>query len=500
MCRNNLDGALPGKLELRFCGVGLAGAVVLDLIVSAVHPCALSQGGRNGLSASKDFGVINLRGGSSCILDFSFVDEVTGENTVLDSFSVSFLDFDRSGVPYGSISEVLEIGSGNDGYTNVEFSDASAYLVLNGTADDKIKIQATSVGNGEDNPVNRMELSKLQQRKAVTFTFRGKSTFKARIATPTPQAGSKLGRYFFFTLDPLVTEINDNVDNRGGSHSDFTSVADVACAPFDAWPRSSLDCGHCSASVASRSYAGTCDAFCQSFGHSCQGARRLAGPSCTGGEASLCFVAIMTPFMRCICRNGDIGGGNVGSNYVVAYTDAWCEDAHIFDNAAVDLEHHAFNTLSECEAKCNADPACQFVMWGWIPVQSYHRCVLFPSCNQRAEYCDGSPTVYRKPAPGILVDTQSSHGISLYLTGEALRSGGLRYLELSLSLVFAVLTLVFVARLRRRRWRLCTSMSSSRAPPQSRELSRGIYVAVRPHQDYEDDAVFSEYEYAVARP
>jgi len=92
---------------------------------------------------------------------------------------------------------------------------------------------------------------------------------------------------------------------------------------------------------------------------------------------------------------------SAGSSYEAFYHDSFCEDEHslLWDNHQEEAYKSAplkYEDRSSCEALCNEDAKCQFMVWGWSPLESYYRCATFESCAMRHVYQDGHPWVFKK--------------------------------------------------------------------------------------------------------
>merc|ERR1712056_175744 len=55
-----------------------------------------------------------------------------------------------------------------------------------------------------------------------------------------------------------------------------------------------------------------------------------------------------------------------------------------------------YEARSQCEAMCNGVTECQFMVWGWNPLENYYRCATFTSCATRSAYQDGDSSVFAK--------------------------------------------------------------------------------------------------------
>jgi len=89
------------------------------------------------------------------------------------------------------------------------------------------------------------------------------------------------------------------------------------------------------------------------------------------------------------------------SRYTLLPTYRWCKDSPLSDN---DGNAASIPTLSHCEAICNSDPRCYFIVFGWVTHHSgFFRCATFPTCNRPSVYLEGAPNVYEKPTSGYEV-------------------------------------------------------------------------------------------------
>merc|ERR1712151_183422 len=86
------------------------------------------------------------------------------------------------------------------------------------------------------------------------------------------------------------------------------------------------------------------------------------------------------------------------ATYVIAFEDRWCGDGALFDNCL--MGHcltNGYTTQARCEAQCNENADCNFIVWGWNP-SGYYRCAGFKTCDQHSSYIDGDGTkVFKKP-------------------------------------------------------------------------------------------------------
>jgi hypothetical protein len=92
---------------------------------------------------------------------------------------------------------------------------------------------------------------------------------------------------------------------------------------------------------------------------------------------------------------------SASSSYVEVYPDSFCHDdgAILADNRWEEGYTTAplkYESRLTCEALCDESAKCQFIVWGWNPIESYYRCATFESCATRSAYHDGDPSVFQK--------------------------------------------------------------------------------------------------------
>jgi len=78
-----------------------------------------------------------------------------------------------------------------------------------------------------------------------------------------------------------------------------------SCAGFDIWPDvdGGITCGDCTALVLTEPYGGSCQTYCESFGHVCVAAAEEVSDNCEVKEAKSCEQTIVgTSDMLCSCR------------------------------------------------------------------------------------------------------------------------------------------------------------------------------------------------------
>jgi len=76
------------------------------------------------------------------------------------------------------------------------------------------------------------------------------------------------------------------------------------CAPFSEWPNvdGGVTCGGCMALVLTSPYSGSCDSYCQSFGHVCLAAAEEVVETCDVEYSVACDTPITgTSDMLCTC-------------------------------------------------------------------------------------------------------------------------------------------------------------------------------------------------------
>lgn len=83
------------------------------------------------------------------------------------------------------------------------------------------------------------------------------------------------------------------------------------------------------------------------------------------------------------------------SRYEVRKTDSWCMDGTLSDNNG---RAASFPTQVSCEASCDLDPRCNFIVFGWATHHGgFFRCATFQACDHPTKYLEGDPNVYAKP-------------------------------------------------------------------------------------------------------
>ena len=85
-------------------------------------------------------------------------------------------------------------------------------------------------------------------------------------------------------------------------------------------------------------------------------------------------------------------------DWEIAYHDVWCGDqGKISDTTGTEPNIG----LNECQRRCLNQVQCKFIVYG-IDVWYFtaNRCALFTTCDDRTEYLDNHPSVYRRPSQG----------------------------------------------------------------------------------------------------
>ena len=140
-------------------------------------------GATNGLNGK--FGQINVAGGSQTQLLFSFVDSETLAPVSLPTVRFSFLDLDNANdgqecIAAGGFSHV-SMGSAVVALSGVTEVEGTPSTLPNATV-----FCATQRGSGQDNPIDPLALTPLQQNRTVELTFQVRSGRPARTARPPP--------------------------------------------------------------------------------------------------------------------------------------------------------------------------------------------------------------------------------------------------------------------------------------------------------------------------
>ena len=184
---SNLGGAGPDvgadqAIRLNNVGRNIDGSS-LDLIVTSRGPYVANNARLNGVSGA--FGQINVAIGSSVDLTLQFLRGNTNEPATLDYAMLTFYDFDK-------------------GSTNWEVLTMRNYQTYTLTADTEIipagtvassTFTASVFGTGSDNPRDPRDLTPLQARRSVAFTFKGASSIDLTFSSQGTGSG---GRNFLF--------------------------------------------------------------------------------------------------------------------------------------------------------------------------------------------------------------------------------------------------------------------------------------------------------------
>lgn len=138
----------------------------LDLVVTAVSSYAASNVALNRIKGH--FGVVNLKapsvsGTSSVALRYCFVDAATSGEVVLDSFQLSFFDFDESF--NGRQRECLT----TSGFASYDLAENSSLTVSSAT--DSATFCSSEYGIGQDNPSDPRILTDVQKQRTLAVNF-----------------------------------------------------------------------------------------------------------------------------------------------------------------------------------------------------------------------------------------------------------------------------------------------------------------------------------------
>ena len=177
------DTSAARALRLDNVGTNLDGSR-LDLLVTNRSRYRVNNAPLNGIEGA--FGRINVYIGTSVDLTMTFVAGGTDEPVTLSDIVMSFYDFDNG----GTNREVLTM-SAFDSYNVMSNTEI---LVGPGSTFGRI-FTATARGDGDDNPSDPMQLSELQRRRSVAFTYRQTSSINM---TFDSQGTGNGGRNFLF--------------------------------------------------------------------------------------------------------------------------------------------------------------------------------------------------------------------------------------------------------------------------------------------------------------
>ena len=85
-------------------------------------------------------------------------------------------------------------------------------------------------------------------------------------------------------------------------------------------------------------------------------------------------------------------------DWEIAYHDVSCGNQEMISDttgAEPDIE------LNECQERCLNVVDCKFILHGIdVWASTANRCILFRTCDDRTEYLDNHPSVYRRPSQG----------------------------------------------------------------------------------------------------
>lgn len=191
---SNLGGLGPdvtSPQSVRFANVFAESGMHVDMIVTATSSYVGTPVGKNALMA--DFMVINVNGGSSVKLRFSFVDRVTGDAVAVPAFLFTIAGMDMQ--DDGGGKQIVTLGSHTDVYT---WPGGSKVIV-----DDRTHwnttftsmVAATADTKPQDTLVRARNMSPKHLEKAITVRMPHSSHFELSL-TVKPGWGS---RDFFFS-------------------------------------------------------------------------------------------------------------------------------------------------------------------------------------------------------------------------------------------------------------------------------------------------------------
>jgi len=196
---NNLGGVGPNKLDeghMRFLET-LPG---VDLVVKADENYKAHNPVRNGIHHGK-FGRINMKSGSSTILNFQFVRSGTVEPVKVTQFVFTVFDIDQFKDCWGRMT-----------VTAFEFSSyhvgANTELIVKTDAGDVGRPASTTFmssmsGNKYDNPTAPRALTPTQLARSVSFVFRNKESFNMGFEITDASAQNILFGGKSTVLDPI---------------------------------------------------------------------------------------------------------------------------------------------------------------------------------------------------------------------------------------------------------------------------------------------------------
>ena len=85
-------------------------------------------------------------------------------------------------------------------------------------------------------------------------------------------------------------------------------------------------------------------------------------------------------------------------DWEIAYHDVSCGNQEIISDTTGQEPDIGLN---ECQERCLNEVQCKFILYGIdVWASTANRCILFRTCNDRTEYGDNNPNVYRRPSLG----------------------------------------------------------------------------------------------------
>jgi len=222
LTQNNLGGLGPdsGAQEIRYTNVGkVKEGSVADLVITAGTGYKSSAPQTNGKSGGGNgkFGTINVLGGTSVEVTFSFM--LTGTNTLIELGEVSFsvLDVDQS-----FSGKMLERVYASD-YRAFVIDKSGADIDIERVPDGRTLFMSKMHGNGCDNPKDPNTLGDVtctyddgektidQRKRAFMLNFKKVSSFKVTLLVTcvhpvTGNTDCKSGRNFLFAGNSFLDE------------------------------------------------------------------------------------------------------------------------------------------------------------------------------------------------------------------------------------------------------------------------------------------------------
>lgn len=181
----------------------------VDLIIKADQNYVAWNSDRNGIHHGK-FGRINLKSGTSTLLNFQFVNSGTTVPVKVDEFMFTVFDIDQFKGCYGRMSVTASH------YSSYHVSDNTELIVKTDAGAPGKPASSTFMssmaGTWRDNPRKPREMTALQKSRSVTFVFRNRKFFTLGVEVSDAGAGKNLlfgGRSSL--LDELLCGVKGNI-------------------------------------------------------------------------------------------------------------------------------------------------------------------------------------------------------------------------------------------------------------------------------------------------